>query len=72
MKWSDILIWPAIAGGVLVAAPGLAWFAPETLWPPLIQLLAAFLLGLVAAYPAQATALWLAVLATCPKWGLVT
>ena len=70
MEWPEIPSWPALAGSALLAALGLAWFAPAAFWPPLALLPAALALALAAAFPAEATALWLAALATCPEMWL--
>jgi O-antigen ligase len=70
MEWSEVSVWPAVAGAALLAALGLAWFAPDAFWPPLAFLPAALALALAAAFPAEATALWLAALATCPEMWL--
>jgi O-antigen ligase len=70
MDWPDNPFWPALAGSALLAGLGLAWFAPGDFWPPLTLLPAALALALAAAFPAEATALWLAALATCPEMWL--
>jgi O-antigen ligase len=70
MKWSASLVWPVAAAGALGAGLCLAWFTPQALGPALLAapLLASLLL--TASFPAQATALWLAALATCPEMWL--
>jgi O-antigen ligase len=70
MEWPDTPFWPALAGSALLAGLGLAWFAPAAVWPPLALPPALLALALAAAFPAEATALWLTVLATCPEMWL--
>src|SRR5579875_3038243 len=69
MDW-EIPVWPLGMASALLAGLALAWFAPTAFWPPLAFLPMVALLGLAAAYPAAATALWLAALATCPEMWL--
>jgi O-antigen ligase len=70
MEWSELPVWPLGLGGVLLSSLAVAWFAPHAFWLPLVLLPAAATLALAAAYPAEATALWLAWLATCPEMWL--
>jgi len=70
MEWPEVPVWPLGLGGVLLAALAVAWFAPHDFWLPLALLPAGVVLALAAAYPAEATALWLAALATCPEMWL--
>jgi O-antigen ligase len=49
---------------------GIAWFDPAAFWLSLAILPAAVILAVAAVYPAEATALWLAALATCPEMWL--
>jgi O-antigen ligase len=70
MEWPEIPIWPLGLGGALLAGLALAWFMPDAVWLPLALLPAALTLALAAVYPAEATALWLAALATCPEMWL--
>ena len=70
MDWSELPALPLMLGGALMAGLGVAWFAPWVLWPALLLLPVSVVLALAAAFPATATALWLAVLATCPEMWL--
>jgi O-antigen ligase len=70
MEWPEVPVWPLALGGALLAGLAIAWFAPGAFWLPLAILPAAAILALAAAYPAEATALWLAALATCPEMWL--
>jgi O-antigen ligase len=70
MEWPEISVWPALAGSALLAGLCLAWFAPDAVWPMLVLPPAMLALALAAAYPAAATAIWLAALATCPEMWL--
>ena len=70
MDWPEIPVWPLGLGGALLASLAVAWFAPAAFWLPLALLPGAALLTLAAVYPAEATALWLAALATCPEMWL--
>ena len=70
MEWLEVPVWPLGLGGVLLSGLAVAWFAPHAFWLPLALLPAAVSLALAAAYPAEATALWLAALATCPEMWL--
>ena len=70
MEWPEVPVWPLGLGAALLAGFALAWFGPGSFWPPLALLPAAVLLALAAAFPAEATALWLAALATCPEMWL--
>src|SRR5579875_2460782 len=67
MEWPEVPVWPAVLAGALLAGFGLAWFMPAAIWPSLALLTASLALAAAAAFPAEATALWLAALATCPK-----
>jgi len=70
MEWPWAPVWPLGLGGMLLASLALAWFAPESFWLSLTLLPAVLVLTLAAAYPAEATAVWLAVLSTCPEMWL--
>jgi O-antigen ligase len=70
MEWSEVPVWPLGLGAALLAGLGLAWFTPDAIWLPFALLPLAGGLALAAAFPAQATALWLAALATCPEMWL--
>jgi O-antigen ligase len=70
MEWPEIPVWPLGLGAALLAGLALVWFAPGAAWAPLALLPAVGILALAAAYPAEATALWLAALATCPEMWL--
>ena len=70
MEWREAPVWTLSLGAASVAGLALAWFAPVALWPSLALLPAAIILAVAAAYPAEATALWLAALATCPEMWL--
>jgi O-antigen ligase len=70
MEWPEVPVWPLAVGGALLAGLAVAWFAPHAFWLPLGAMPAAAILALAAAYPAEASALWLAALATCPEMWL--
>jgi O-antigen ligase len=70
MEWPGNPFWPSGLAGAMLAGLALAWLAPHDFWPPLALAPAALALALAAAYPARATALWLAALATCPEMWL--
>jgi O-antigen ligase len=70
MEWPWAPVWPLGLGGMLLASLALAWFAPDSLWLSLALLPAVVVLALAAAYPAEATAVWLALLSTCPEMWL--
>jgi O-antigen ligase len=70
MEWPEVPVWPLAVGGALLAGLAVAWFAPPAFWLPLGAVPAATILALAAAYPAEASALWLAALATCPEMWL--
>jgi O-antigen ligase len=70
MEWPEVPVWPLGLGAALMAGLAVAWFAPHDVWLPLALLPAAVILALGVAYPAEATALWLAALATCPEMWL--
>jgi len=70
MEWPEIPVWPLGLWAALLAGLALVWFAPGAAWAPLALLPAVGILALAAAYPAEATALWLAALATCPEMWL--
>ncbi len=70
MEWPEISVWPLGLWGALLAGAALAWFAPGAFWLPALLLPAAVILAVAAVYPAEATALWLAALATCPEMWL--
>jgi O-antigen ligase len=70
MEWPALPVLPLSLAATLLAGLALAWFAPDHFWLPLALLPAALSLALAAAFPAEATALWLAALATCPEMWL--
>ena len=70
MEWPEVPVLPLAAASTLFAGLALAWFAPEAFWAPLALLPAVLALLLAVTYPAEATALWLAALATCPEMWL--
>lgn len=70
MKWCRDAVWPSLLGLSLLAGLCLAWLAPQILPASLIIPPAVMALALAARFPAQATALWLALLATCPEMWL--
>ena len=67
MEWPEVPVWPLGLAAALLAGFAVAWFAPSAFWPPLALVPAVVTLALAATYPAEATALWLAALATCPE-----
>ncbi|MCB8883609.1 O-antigen ligase family protein [Acidisoma cellulosilytica] len=63
--------WPGLACLSALAGLVLAWFTPQILLPALLPTApVVLLLALAARFPAQAVALWLAALATCPDMWL--
>jgi O-antigen ligase len=70
MEWPEVPVWPLGLGGALLSGIAIAWFAPHVFWLPLALLPATAILALAAVYPAEATALWLAAVATCPEMWL--
>jgi O-antigen ligase len=70
MNWYQSLVWPLAFVSLLAVGFCLAWFMPGALVPALAAAPALAVLLLAAAFPAQATALWLAGLATCPEMWL--
>jgi O-antigen ligase len=70
MEWPEDPVWPLGLGAALLAGLAVAWFAPQAFWLPLAVVPVTVTLGLAAVYPAQASGLWLAALATCPEMWL--
>ena len=70
MEWPEVPVWPLALAGALLASLAVAWFAPSAFWLPLALLPAVLIVALAAAYPAEATAVWLGALATCPEMWL--
>ncbi len=64
------LFWPLAALALLASGLGLAWFAPGAMAATLAGPPALAILLVAAAFPAEATAVWLAALATCPEMWL--
>jgi O-antigen ligase len=61
--------WTCAAGATALCA-AFVWSAPDLFLPSLAVPLASVVAGLAIAYPAVATPLWLAVIATCPEMWL--
>lgn len=70
MKWYLSSFWPVLAGLSGLTGMALAWTNPAFLPDALPVTPALLALALAARFPAQATALWLAAIATCPEMWL--
>lgn len=70
MNGANRIVWPASGMAAVFLAAALAWCAPQMFWPVLALVPLGCLLALAAAFPAEATMLWLLVVATCPEMWL--